>query len=62
MTDPGVGKVTSEVFADVILERVGAGDVDVIVPPQHGVDFGVVRVAPGTVMALTSDPVFIVPA
>ena len=33
-----------------------------VVGPAHGVDVGVVRVAPGTVMALTSDPVFIVPA
>ena len=29
--------------------------------PRHGVDVGVVRVAPGIVMALTSDPVFVVP-
>jgi len=30
-----------------------------MVGPAHGVDVGVVRVAPGTVMALTSDQVFI---
>lgn len=61
-TRPPVGKVTPELFAEVIFERLGAEDEDVLVRPQHGVDFGIVRVAPGTVMALTSDPVFVVPA
>jgi hydrogenase expression/formation protein HypE len=61
-TRPPVGKVTPELFADVILEHLGAEDEDVLVRPQHGVDFGIVRVAPGMVMALTSDPVFVVPA
>src|SRR6266496_2688225 len=40
------GKVTSAVFSDVILGRLGAG---------------VLRVAPGIAMALTTDPVFVVP-
>jgi hydrogenase maturation factor len=62
VSDPGVGKVTSDVFEGVILEHLGAIDPDTIVAPQHGVDVGVVRVAPGTVMALTADPVFVVPA
>jgi hydrogenase maturation factor len=56
------GKVTSEIFDRVILERLGAGDREVLVGPHHGVDVGVVRVAPGVAMALTADPVFVVPA
>lgn len=56
------GKVTSEIFERVILERLGAADPDVLVGPHHGVDVGVVRVAPGVAMALTADPVFVVPA
>jgi hydrogenase expression/formation protein HypE len=56
------GKVTSEIFERVILERLGAPDSDVLVGPHHGVDVGVVRVAPGVAMALTTDPVFVVPA
>jgi len=56
------GKVTPELFAKVILEHLGARDRDVLVGPQHGVDVGVVRVAPGVVMAVTADPVFVVPA
>jgi hydrogenase expression/formation protein HypE len=56
------GKVTSEIFDRVILERLGAADREVLVGPHHGVDVGVVRVAPGVAMALTADPVFVVPA
>ncbi|HUK67208.1 MAG TPA: hypothetical protein VLW50_00380 [Streptosporangiaceae bacterium] len=41
------------------LRRLGPRAPDVMVGPAHGVDVGVVRVAPGTVMALTSDQVFI---
>lgn len=55
------GKVTPELFERVILRRLGAPDPDVLVGPRHGVDVGVVRVAPGVVMALTADPVFVVP-
>jgi len=62
VSEQRTGKVTAEIFEQVILRRLGARDPDVMVGPAHGVDVGVVRVAPGTAMALTSDPVFIVPA
>jgi hydrogenase maturation factor len=61
MSEQVTGKVTPEMFERVILRRLGAGDRDVLVGPQHGVDVGVVRVAPGVAMAVSSDPVFIVP-
>jgi hydrogenase expression/formation protein HypE len=61
MSEQVTGKVTPEMFERVILRRLGADDRDVLVGPQHGVDVGVVRVAPGVVMAVSSDPVFIVP-
>ena len=32
-----------------------------LVPPQHGVDIGVVDIGGGNVMAVTCDPVFVVP-
>jgi hydrogenase expression/formation protein HypE len=57
----GTGKVTSTVFTEVILGHLGARDADVLVGPRHGVDVGVLRVAPGIAMALTTDPVFVVP-
>jgi len=61
-TEQRTGKATAELFEQVILRRLGAKDEDVLVGPQHGVDVGVVRVAGGVAMALTADPVFIVPA
>jgi hydrogenase expression/formation protein HypE len=62
MSEQTTGKVTSAVFSRVILERLGAPDPGVLVGPKHGVDVGVVQVAPGVVMALTTDPVSVVPA
>ena len=62
MSEQRTGKATAELFEQVILPRLGAKDEDVLVGPRHGVDVGVVRVADGVAMALTADPVFIVPA
>jgi len=62
MTEQRLGKATAELFDQIILRRLGAKDPDVLVGPEHGVDVGVVRVADGVAVALTADPVFIVPA
>ncbi len=62
MTEQLTGKATAELFEQVILRRLGAADPEVLVGPRHGVDVGVVRVADGVAMALTTDPVFVVPA
>jgi len=62
MTEQRTGKATAELFEQVILRRLGATDADVLVGPRHGVDVGVVRVADGVAMALSADPVFVVPA
>lgn len=59
---PRVGKISSEIFEELILPQLGAKSPNVIVGPQHGVDVGVVDIGGGQVMALTTDPVFIVPA
>src|SRR5438128_4017470 len=61
MAEQVTGKATPELFERVILPRLGAPDADVLTPPKHGVDVGVVRVADGVAMALTTDPVFVVP-
>jgi hydrogenase maturation factor len=61
VTEQVTGKATPELFERVILRRLGAADPDVLTPPKHGVDVGVVRVADGVAMALTADPVFVVP-
>ncbi len=57
---PDIGKISQEVFDTLIFPRLGAKSSDILVGPQHGVDVGIVRVGDKAV-ALTSDPVFIVP-
>jgi len=59
---PALGKISREVFDQVILPHLGARSPQVLVPPQHGVDVGIVDLGNGQVMAVTTDPVFIVPA
>jgi hydrogenase expression/formation protein HypE len=62
MSDRPTGNATAELFEQVILQRLGAADDDILVGPRHGVDVGVVQVAEGVAMAITTDPVFVVPA
>ncbi len=58
---PASGKINPAVFDGLIYPRLGAPSKDILAGPMHGVDCGVVRVAPGRVMAMTADPFFIVP-
>lgn len=57
---PEIGKITAEVFDELIFPRLGAKRKEVLVGPQHGVDVGIVEIGSKAV-ALTADPVFIVP-
>jgi len=63
MTDkpPKIGKISSDFFTRVIFPNLGAESQKVLVGPRHGVDVGIVEIAEGTVMALTTDPIFVVP-
>jgi len=58
---PEIGKISPEIFEEIIYPRLGRQDPAVLVPPQHGVDIGVVDIGGGNVMAVTCDPVFVVP-
>lgn len=57
---PEIGKISPQIFEEVILPRLGAANKDILVGPQHGVDVGIVEVG-GKAMSFTCDPVFIVP-
>ncbi|MHB8991730.1 MAG: AIR synthase family protein [Chloroflexota bacterium] len=58
---PTIGKISPEIFDEIILPRLGAKSPNVLVGPQHGVDVGVVDLGGDQVMALTTDPFFVVP-
>ena len=55
------GKISSDVFDRIIFRGLGAISPNTIVPPRHGVDVGIVRLDEHRVMALTTDPIFVVP-
>jgi len=57
---PEIGKISPEIFNELIFPRLGASNGSVIVGPQHGVDVGIVQIG-NKAVALTTDPVFIVP-
>jgi hydrogenase expression/formation protein HypE len=58
---PNIGKISPEIFDELIFPHLGAKSKSVIVGPQHGVDIGIVEIGKDQVMAITTDPVFIVP-
>lgn len=58
---PEIGKISPDVFDELIYPNLGISSKSVLVGPQHGVDIGVVDLGNGKVMVTTTDPVFIVP-
>ena len=58
---PEVGKISPEIFDEMIYPNLGAKSDLVLVGPRHGVDIGVVDLGGDKVMVTTTDPVFIVP-
>jgi hydrogenase expression/formation protein HypE len=58
---PAIGKVSPEIFNEILLPQLGRQRDTVLVGPQHGVDIGVCDIGGGRVMVTTTDPVFIVP-
>ena len=59
---PDVGKVSPDIFDQIILRQLGRRRREVLVGPQNGVDVGVTDLGHGQVMVTTTDPVFVVPA
>jgi hydrogenase expression/formation protein HypE len=56
-----LGKIDAETFEEVIYPQLGPDRDDVVVGPQHGIDFGVLDVG-GQALVLATDPVSILPA
>ena len=57
---PEIGKISPEIFSELIYPRLGAQNKSVLVGPQHGVDVGIAEIG-GKAVSFTTDPVFIVP-
>ncbi len=57
---PEIGKISPQVFNELIFPRLGAKNDQVLVGPRHGVDTGIAEIG-GKAVSFTCDPVFIVP-
>ncbi|TFG45095.1 MAG: AIR synthase [Dehalococcoidia bacterium] len=57
---PEIGKISPEIFREIIFPRLGAKSDKLLVGPQHGVDVGIAEIG-GQAVSFTTDPVFIVP-
>ena len=57
---PEIGKISPEIFREIIFPRLGAKSDSVLVGPQHGIDVGIAEIG-GKAVSFTTDPVFIVP-
>jgi hydrogenase expression/formation protein HypE len=58
---PEIGKVSSDIFDEIILPHLGRKHPEVLVGPRHGVDVGVTDLGHNQVMITTTDPIFVVP-
>ncbi len=57
---PEIGKISAEIFEELIFPRLGVKSDSVLVGPKHGTDVGIVAIG-GKAVSFTTDPVFIVP-
>jgi hydrogenase expression/formation protein HypE len=60
--EPRLGKLAPEVFEKVIAPHLGAARAEVLAGPRAGHDCAIVKVGAGRVLAVTTDPLSIVPA
>ena len=58
---PETGKIQSVFFKDLVFPFCGARRSEVIVGPQYGVDVSIVQLDNGLAMAMTSDPLSLIP-
>jgi hydrogenase maturation factor len=59
---PPAGKLSPESFAALIAPHLGAPRAEVMVGPRAGADCALVRVGAGRVLAITTDPLSMIPA
>ena len=57
---PEIGKISAEIFNELIFPRLGSNDKHILVGPRHGTDVGIAEIG-GQAVSFTCDPVFIVP-
>ncbi len=58
---PEIGKISPEIFNELIFPHLGAKNENVLVGPQHGVDAAAIELPGGGVMVIAEDPTFGMP-
>jgi hydrogenase expression/formation protein HypE len=61
MPDAKIGKIDLDTFTSFVLPRLGKSDDTVIVPPQTGIDAGVIDIGNDRVLVIAEDPIFAIP-
>ena len=59
---PPLGKLSPAAFARLVAPHLGAARAEVVVGPRAGHDAAIVRIGAGRVMAVTTDPLSVIPA
>jgi hydrogenase expression/formation protein HypE len=59
---PRLGKFDPNLLKEIVYPRLGAKRFEVLVGPQFGVDNAVIRIGKNKVMALTTDPISLIPS
>src|SRR5262249_3486352 len=59
---PALGKLSAEAFARLVAPFLGAARPEVAVGPRAGHDAAIVKIGAGRVMAITTDPLSVIPA
>lgn len=62
MTPPRLGKIPPRLLEKIVYPKLGAMRTEVLVGPEFGVDNAIVRISKQRVMALTTDPISLIPA
>lgn len=57
-----LGKLTPEAFGRIIAPHLGAARAEVLVGPRAGHDAAIVRIGAGRILAVTTDPLSVIPA
>jgi hydrogenase maturation factor/predicted fused transcriptional regulator/phosphomethylpyrimidine kinase len=60
-TSAKIGKVAPETLTEMLRSRLGHPDATVVVPPQAGVDAGVIDLGADQVLVVAEDPIFTIP-
>lgn len=59
---PDAGKIQNEFFNDIIFPKTGRQRPEVITGSQYGVDVAIIRLSGGMAMAVSSDPLTLIPS